>query len=146
MLDLMIKLGPDGTLPKWSDPQGHCYCADAGLDIHSAGLVVIPPGERRRVPTDMFTCFSPRYGVLLRDRSGLAFRQGITVIAGVIDSSYRGEWGIVLLNTGNQDVTIKKGDRIVQAIFIQVYHPTIVKVNELPVSARGEAGFGSSGR
>ena len=86
------------------------------------------------------------YGVVFRDRSGLAAKHGIHVLGGVIDSSYRGEWLICLLNTSNRPYQIIEGDRIAQAVVIPEFSLNFKEVNELNETYRGEKGFGSSGK
>ena len=146
MLDLLVKLGPMGILPQWTTTPSHAYKTEAGLDLHSAMDTIILPGERRAVNTDIFCSFSPSFACLFRGRSGLAFKQGIQVLGGVIDSSYRGEWKVILLNTGKNPFHIQYGDRIAQAIFVKIEHPNVVEVGCLPESIRGTKGFGSSGK
>ena len=96
-------------------------------------------------PTGIAVEFPEGYVALLWDRSGLGSK-GIHRLAGVIDSGYRGEWKVVLLNTTKEPFEIKKGDKIIQCI-IQKFEPVeILEVDELSNSQRGEKGFGSSGR
>lgn len=146
MLELQIKLDGGATLPSWGDNPNRIFIANGGLDIHSNVYLAIGPGERVIVGTGMYTAFHPQYVALLRDRSGLAAKHGLTVMAGVIDSGYRGEWKIVMLNTSKVEYIIAKRERICQAIFVQPHHLRIAQVHELPSSERGEKGFGSSGK
>jgi dUTP pyrophosphatase len=146
MLGLQIKLKDGAMLPYWSDNPNRMYVHDGGLDIRANECCILLPGERGVVKTGIHTAFSPQYVALLRDRSGLAAKHGITVLAGVIDSGYRGEWSVVLLNTGKVSYHVDPGDRICQAIFVVPNHLAIEQVDELPNSERGEKGFGSSGK
>lgn len=86
------------------------------------------------------------YGGFIWDRSGLAVREGLTVLGGVIDSNYRGEIGVVLLNTGEQDYYVQPGDRIAQIAFFPVWTPVFDEVDELDDTERGEGAWGSTGK
>jgi dUTP pyrophosphatase len=86
------------------------------------------------------------YWANLRGRSGLAYKKGVSILGGVIDHTYRGEYGVVFYNTGDEDVEIKKGDRVAQVIIAPVATAEIEEVFELTDSVRGSGGFGSSGR
>jgi len=146
MLELQVKCDLGATLPSWNGSPNNLLYADGGLDIHANEHRGIAPGGRAIIGTGIYTAFHAQYVALLRDRSGLAAKHGVTVLAGVIDSGYRGEWKIVMLNTGNEAVFIAPGDRICQAIFVKPNHLRIEHVQELPDSDRGEKGFGSSGK
>jgi dUTP pyrophosphatase len=102
--------------------------------------------QRRLFHTGLKMAIPTGYGVVVRDRSGLAVKQGIHVLAGVIDSSYRGEWMICLLNTGDNTYEIVEGDRIAQAIVIPEYKINFTEEKSLDDTFRGEKGFGASGR
>lgn len=133
------KLSPDALLPTKNNP------TDAGIDIYSNESYTLAPGELYMFPTGIAVEFPEGYVALLWDRSGLGSK-GIHRLAGVIDSGYRGEWKVVLLNTTKEPFEIKKGDKIIQCI-IQKFEPVeILEVDELSNSQRGEKGFGSSGR
>lgn len=119
--------------------------ADAGIDIYTNEAYTLTPGEVHMFSTGIAVEFPPGYVALLWDRSGLGSK-GIHRLAGVIDSGYRGEWKVVLLNTTKKRFPIAKGDKIVQCI-LQKFEPTkIVEVKTLKESQRGAKGFGSSGR
>lgn len=107
---------------------------------------ILKPGERRVFHTGLKIAIPTGYGCIIKDRSGLAVKQGIHVLAGVIDSSYRGEWMICLLNTSNNQYEIVEGDRIAQAITIQEYKANFTEEKSLDDTFRGESGFGASGR
>ena len=104
------------------------------------------PGERKLFHTGLKIAITPGYGVLLKDRSGMAAKFGIHVLAGVIDSTYRGEWLICLLNTSDKIYCIAEGDRIAQGIIVPEYIINFHENKELDATARGEKGFGSSGK
>jgi dUTP pyrophosphatase len=121
----------------------------AGLDISSAVDMIIAAGQRALVNTDlMIACPAGTYG-RIAPRSGLAYKHGIDVGAGVIDADYRGPLGVILFNFGSDDFIIEKGDRIAQILFEQIILPDVMECiegSELPtVGIRGEAGFGSTG-
>ncbi|MDP3997581.1 MAG: dUTP diphosphatase [Candidatus Curtissbacteria bacterium] len=140
MIDFKVKkLSADAILPTKENP------TDAGIDIFTNESYTLEPGERHMFSTGITTEFSKGYVALLWDRSGLGSK-GIHRLAGVIDSGYRGEWKVVLLNTTNEPYEIKKGDKIIQCI-LQKFEPTqIEEVQDLEDSQRGTRGFGSSGR
>ena len=107
---------------------------------------MLAPGERRLFHTGLKIAIPTGYGALLRDRSGMAAKCGIHVLAGVIDSSYRGEWCVCLLNTSEWPYNIIEGDRIAQAIIVEDFNMSFTEHKELDATARGEKGFGASGR
>ena len=123
---------------------------NAGYDLQATEAYLIEPGQRALVKTGLYTEFSDNLQIEIRPRSGLALKNGITVLntPGTIDSSYRGEIGVILFNTGLQPFQVNVGDRIAQAVFMPVIHPRISYVQtkeELCQSNRGDGGFGSSG-
>lgn len=120
-------------------------CA-AGYDLYAVESVVIPAGERRILPTGVHMQIPDGYYGRIADRSGLAARSGIHTMAGVIDSDYRGEVRVILLNTSNEPVLMSTGDRIAQLILTPYVSPPIVQVGTLDTTARGTGGFGSTGR
>jgi dUTP pyrophosphatase len=124
------------------------YAGDAGLDLHSLEDGVLGPGERASVRTGIAIEVPDGQAGLVLPRSGLAARQGIAIVnaPGLIDSGYRGEIRVLLLNTDReQPFAIAKGDRIAQLVLVRVETPDIIEVDELAVSERGAGGFGSSG-
>ena len=136
-------LAGDARLPS------HAHEGDAGLDLHAAERATIEPGERATVGTGVAVEIPPGYAGLVLPRSGLAARHGIALVnaPGLIDAGYRGEVRILLLNTDPDDgFDIAPGDRIAQLVVVRVETPDVVEVEELAASARGESGFGSSGR
>lgn len=136
-LQLQVKL-VGGILPEWKSME------DAGLDLHASEDTTIRAGECAKVKLGICTAFSPQFVAVLKDRSGHGSKQKYTH-AGVIDSSYRGEWLAILENASSEDWAIKRGDRIVQALFVPCFHLRIVETESLPDSDRGLSGFGSSG-
>lgn len=118
---------------------------DAGYDLYSAESIIIPPGERETIDTGIALSIPYNYVGLIWPRSGLSVKNGIDVLAGVIDCTYRGEIKVCLLNTGGQDVVINKGDKIAQILFQKVEYCNFKLVDELDKTTRGENRFGSSG-
>ena len=136
---LLIKRVDGGQVPAWSDR------GNAGLDLHSNETIVVHPQWIQKIKLGIATAFPETYVGLLRDRSGLASR-GLHVLAGVIDSSYRGEWIATVANLGLEPIEINRFDRICQCIFVPRFHLQITPTDNLPESLRGSSGFGSSGR
>lgn len=120
---------------------------DAGLDLPAAAGVMLPPGGRHLVPTGLRVAIPSGYAGLVLPRSGLALRAGVTVLnaPGLIDSGYRGEVGVLLVNHGTEPARIEKGDRIAQLVIQPVARAGLVEVAELAPSERGAGGFGSTG-
>ncbi len=120
----------------------------AGCDVRAyiKEDVVIPVGKRTIVPTGLFVELPNGYEMQVRPRSGLAAKNGITVLnaPGTIDADYRGEIGVILINLGEEDFTVHNGDRIAQLVVAPVTQFTWNKVEELSDTARGEKGFGST--
>jgi len=117
---------------------------DAGLDLFSVEDVNIYGGEWKAIRIGIATAFPAHMVAIIKDRSSMAGK-GLTTLGGVIDSSYRGEWKVILLNVSSCMYTIRRGDRIAQAIFTSCLHPTVKMVKSLPDSIRGTGGFGSTG-
>jgi dUTP pyrophosphatase len=120
---------------------------DAGADLRSSETLVIEPGTRRLVKTGVSIALQDGFVGLVHPRSGLATKYGITVLnaPGTIDAGYRGEIMVTLINTGSEPFPISEGDRIAQLLIQEVYRARFVSVSELPGSARGTNGFGSTG-
>jgi len=141
-LELPIqRLRPDARVPE------HAYADDAGLDLSACEPVELAPGERAVVSTGLAVAIPPGYAGFVQPRSGLAARHGITVVnaPGLIDSGYRGEIKVVLLNTDAEATfTAEAGDRIAQLVVVPVPAVELVEVERLPESERGAKGFGSS--
>ena len=122
----------------------------AGADLRAYlpdGPVTLMPGERRLVPTGLFFEIPEGYEVQVRPRSGLAAKNGVTVLnsPGTIDSDYRGEIKVILINLGNADFTINSGDRIAQMIVAPVTQASFTITESLSDTERGSGGFGSTG-
>lgn len=122
--------------------------AAAGLDLHAAEAVELAPGRRALIPTGYAIALPPGHEAQVRPRSGLAASHGVTVLnaPGTIDADYRGEIRVILVNLGSDTFRIARGDRIAQMVVAPVSHATLIEVGELEETARGIAGFGSSGR
>jgi dUTP pyrophosphatase len=123
------------------------YNGDAGLDLATCERVELGPGERAVVPTGLAVAIPEGYAGFVQPRSGLAARQGISVVnsPGLIDSGYRGEIRVVLLNTDTEHTFVAEpGDRIAQLVVLPVPELEVVVVDELPETERGVRGFGSS--
>ncbi len=119
----------------------------AGMDVVAAEDVVLPPGGRHAVATGFALAIPPGYEVQVRPRSGLALKHGISLpnTPGTIDSDYRGELKIILINLGAEDFAITRGDRIAQLVLAPVTLAVWDEVEELDDTARGAGGFGSTG-
>lgn len=126
---------------------GYAREGDAGLDLTAAATVTLPPSGRHLVPTGLRMAIPAGYAGLVLPRSGLALRMGVTVLnaPGLIDSGYRGEIGVLLINHGTEAVTIGRGERIAQLVIQPVARALLVEVRQLGASERGPGGFGSTG-
>ncbi|MBA3428664.1 MAG: dUTP diphosphatase [Actinobacteria bacterium] len=137
----MTRLHVDAVIP------GRTYDGDAGLDLASLEQAVLAPGGRATVRTGFAVAIPAGYAGFVQPRSGLAARHGITVLnsPGLIDSGYRGELRVVLLNTDpRESFTVEAGMRIAQLVILRVPEVELLEVDELPGSERGARGFGSS--
>lgn len=124
------------------------YNGDAGVDLRSVERIVLEPQERAMVATGLAIALPEGYAGFVLPRSGLAAKHGISIVnaPGLIDSNYRGELKVILLNTDpDKSFTIEIGDRIAQIIVMPVPTINFEQVEELTESQRGESGFGSSG-
>ena len=121
--------------------------ADLCADIPIGEQIVIPPGQRRQVPTGLHLEIPEGYEAQVRPRSGLGLKHGITVVnaPGTIDSDYRGEVQVILINLGGEPFRILRGDRIAQIIFAPVVHADFRLQKSIPATERGQGGFGSTG-
>lgn len=121
----------------------------AGMDLFAdvEGEVVLKPGERRLIPTGIALAIPAGYEGQIRPRSGLALREGITVVntPGTIDADYRGEVGILLINLGQQPFRVKNGDRIAQLVIAPVCRAELELTGELEATPRNDGGFGHTG-
>ncbi len=122
----------------------------AGMDIRAAveNEMIIHPSEIVLVPTNLSVEIQEGFEIQVRPRSGLAIKNGIGILnsPGTIDSDYRGEVKIIMMNFGKEDFVISRGDRIAQLVVSKVYHAVIEENNELNSSKRGEGGFGHTGQ
>jgi dUTP pyrophosphatase len=142
MTELLVRrLHPDAQMPAGA------YDGDAGLDLASIEEVVLQPGERHTVATGLAVAIPAGHAGFVQPRSGLASRQGITVVnsPGLIDAGYRGELKVVLLNTDRDaPFHIRPGDRIAQLVVLALPRITVTEAADLPPSERAQRGFGSS--
>ena len=138
------RLRPDAILPKYQTEQA------AGLDLHAClgEAITLEPGQRAAVGTGLAIALPAGYEAQIRPRSGLARDHGVTLVntPGTIDADYTGQIVVLLINHGTQPVMLAPGDRLAQMVIAPVAHAILVEVDELPVTARGDGGFGSTGR
>lgn len=138
----VARLDPHAILPTRAHP------GDAGLDLYALQAAALEPGERASVGTGIAVEIPPGQAGLVLPRSGLAARHGISVVnaPGLIDSGYRGELRVLLLNTDRRArFELPAGDRIAQLVLVSIHTPEPGEVAQLEVSERGTGGFGSSG-
>lgn len=139
-LTLHVVVGPGGALPEYGSEGA------AGADLRASEALVIPPGGRAAVPTALHLELPPGHAGLVWPRSGLAVRHGIDTLAGVIDSDYRGEVKVVLVNHGDEPFAIAKGDRVAQLLIQRVERAAFRASDDIAETGRGSGGFGSTGR
>lgn len=143
-VDVLIRrLDPELPLPAYALP------GDAGADLRTAVDVELGPGERAVVPTGIAVAMPEGYAAFVHPRSGLAARYGVSLVntPGTIDSGYRGEIKIIIVNLDrNVPVSFTRGDRVAQLVFQRVERARFTEVDELPGSERGDGGHGSTGR
>lgn len=142
MIEIPIRrLHEDAVIPD------RAYEGDAGLDLAACEAIELAPGERAVVGTGLAVAIPDGYAGFVQPRSGLAARNGITIVntPGLIDSGYRGEIRVVLLNTDREETfSVEAGMRIAQLVVVPVPPVRVVELDELPESERGARGFGSS--
>jgi dUTP pyrophosphatase len=142
VIELPIRrLRDDALLP------GRAYPGDAGLDLAACERVELGPGERAVVPTGLAVAIPEGYAGFVQPRSGLAARHGITIVntPGLVDSGYRGELRVILLNTDrSESFVVEPGMRIGQLVVVPVAEVELIEVDELPATERGVRGFGST--
>ena len=142
MIELPIRrLREDAVLPE------RAYAADAGLDLAACERHELAPGERAIVGTGLAVAIPEGYAGFVQPRSGLATRNGLTIVntPGLVDSGYRGELRVILLNTDREHAfVVEPGMRIAQLVVLPVPEVELVELDELPASERGVRGFGSS--
>jgi dUTP pyrophosphatase len=134
------RLRPDAQMPS------RAYTGDAGIDLAACERVELGPGERALVPTGLAVAIPEGYAGYVQPRSGLASKHGISIVntPGLVDSGYRGELLVNLLNTDRAPFVVEPGMRIAQLVVLPVPEVEVVEVDELPASERGVRGFGSS--
>lgn len=139
---LRLPHGADLPLPSYATP------GSAGLDLRSADALTLQPGARALVATGISIALPDGWEAQVRPRSGLAVKHGVTVLnsPGTIDSDYRGEIKVPLINHGSEDFVIARGDRIAQMVIARVEQVALVEVAALDGTERGAGGFGSSGK
>ena len=134
----------DAVLPKYA------YPSDSGFDLHATEEVIIGPFGRALVPTGLKVSFEEGYEIQVRPKSGLAIKQGLTVLntPGTVDQGYTGEIQVIVFNTNNTTVTIPKGMKVAQAVLSKCFSGRVVnlvKVDNINDKDRGDNGFGSTG-
>jgi dUTP diphosphatase len=134
-----VSCAGEGVLPEYAS------AGAAGADLRAHAAVEIPPGGRAAVSTGLFLEIPPGHVGLVWPRSGLAVRHGIDTLAGVIDSDYRGEVKVVLVNHGTEPFRIAPGDRIAQILIQRVERVLFARAADLAPTERGAGGFGSTG-
>ncbi len=139
-----VRTNTDLSLPKYqtAGSAGFDFCADVAETLQLA------PGQRSLIPTGFAVALEVGYELQIRPRSGLALKNGVTCLnsPGTIDSDYRGEIGVILINHGAEVFEIKRGDRIAQGVVAKCEQPTLIEVQELDTTDRGAGGFGSTGK
>lgn len=133
------KINSDAKLPT------HGHPGDAGMDFYCAEDVIFPPGKQERVPTGIAMEIPEGYVGLIWDKSSISFNLGLKVMGGVIDSSYRGEVIMNLLNTSNKEVLLTKGHKVAQMLIQKFEHCDILEVGDLSETVRGHGREGSTG-
>lgn len=140
MIELYIhKIDPEAHIPEYAHP------GDAGMDIFSNEDILLEPQERRAIKTGIAMQVPEGYVGLVWDKSGRALKEGLSTMAGVIDSGYRGEVMIVILNTSVTKIQIVRGQKLAQILIQPFISPKIVELASLDDSSRGNRGFGSTG-
>ena len=143
MIELSVINKSNNPLPKYQTKQS------AGVDLQAfiESDVVIKPMERVLIGTGIYIALPDGFEAMIRPRSGMAYKHGISVIntPGTIDADYRGEIGVILVNLSNEDFTIENGERIAQLIIAKHERADWVQVETLSETDRGEGGFGSTG-
>ena len=133
------KLNNEAVLPRYA------HESDAGMDLFSVEDFGLSPGERKICPTGIAMAIPEGFVGLIWDKSGIAAKNGIKTMGGVIDSNYRGEIGVILKNLSEEKYKINKGDKIAQMLIQKIESPEIEEVDSLEDTDRGEGGFGSTG-
>ena len=142
-MEVFVKLAPGAILPEYKTDGA----AGADLCAYVDAEIRLRPMERRLIPTGVFVELPSGYELQVRPRSGLALKCGVTVLntPGTVDSDYRGELQVLLINLGSEDFVIKNGDRIAQAVITEVSRASFTVTNSLSATERGSSGYGSTG-
>jgi dUTP pyrophosphatase len=133
------KIHPEAVIPQYAHP------GDAGMDLYSVEDTIIKAGERAIVGTGLSIELPEGYVSLIWDKSGVAAKNGIKTMAGVLEHTYRGEYKIVMFNTSKDNFEIKKGQKIAQVLIQPIMTAEVEEVKDLSDTARGAGGFGSTG-
>ncbi|CFX68166.1 Deoxyuridine triphosphate nucleotidohydrolase [Syntrophomonas zehnderi OL-4] len=145
-MKVMIKRlhSPDLPLPHYQTP------GSAGVDLYAANEqdIIIPVGGRAQIPTGIAVAMPTDYEAQIRPRSGLALKYGLTLLntPGTIDSDYRGEIKLIVINLGDKEYTLKRGERIAQMVFSRIMQVDLQETDELEDTIRGSGGFGHTGK
>jgi len=141
---LVKKLFKEVNLPKYETN------GSSGLDLEAFvdSEITLKPGERKLIPTGISIAMPDNFEVQIRPRSGLAYKNGISVVntPGTIDADYRGEIKVLLINLGQENFVIKKFQRIAQMVICPIIKAKLIETDDLPSSIRGSGGFGSTGQ
>lgn len=140
-LNVKIKLHPEGKEPLYA------LEGDAGLDLFTREEITLKPGERKLAPTGVHCAIPKGYEMQIRSKSGLTYKQGVIVLnsPGTIDSNYRGEVGVILFNTSQDEIKFEKHMKVAQAVFNKIPTITWEHVKDLDDTSRSKGGFGSTG-
>ena len=142
-MEVKIVNKSNNPLPEYKTVQS------AGMDLRAfiAEPIVLKPLERKLIPTGLYIALSDGYEAQIRPRSGLALKNGITVLntPGTIDADYRGEIGVILINLSDTEFKIESGDRICQMVIQKIEQPEMIEVSVLDETERGDGGFGHTG-
>ena len=133
------KLHPDALVP------ARAHHDDAGLDLYTYAAFELAPGERKTVPTGIALAIPTGYVGLIWDKSSVPHKWGVKTMGGVVDASYRGEVGVIMVNLSDETQKFEKGAKISQLLIQKVELPEVCEVTELDDTIRGEGGFGSTG-
>ncbi|MFM7542140.1 MAG: dUTP diphosphatase [Actinomycetales bacterium] len=140
---LIKRLDKELPIPTYAKP------GDAGVDLYSTIEASLAPGERKLIPTGIAIALPPGTAAFVHPRSGRAITEGLGMVnaPGTVDAAFRGELKVILINHDPVNtIAIKRGERIAQLVIQRVEHAEFVELDELPGSARGEGGFGSTGK
>lgn len=138
---LVKKINENAKMPSYA------HYGDAGVDLYAARDTVVPTHGRALVPTGLKIAIPNGYEGQVRPKSGLALKHGITVLntPGTVDAPYRGEVGVILFNSSDNEYVARSGEKIAQMVFCKVENAEFELVEDLPETDRGEGGFGSTG-